>query len=261
MSLITKIPGVIFTDTSLPKLYRDAVITAGTQFVFDADDTYSFAKQATPTPGVDVWVDLSPKNATAAFGSACPFDTDGFTTSTVTNVVTGIHLPASGKFGPTPAGFIFTYWFKYLYANTIFYPAFAGLSNNTSLGTHQYSIDNGNNNGLIRLVVDSAIYQFIGVPGTIYQLAVAAKKLGNGTYQLMTFKNGELVFNSSPGRTVLGQSTNMANPVIGASGGFGPAVNQKAYRCWYDDTSTLADQAAITALVLKDYNANVGRFS
>jgi len=261
MTLITKIPGVTFTDTTLPKLYRDSIITAGTKFCFDAGDTYSYAKQDTPVAGVDTWLDLSPNAASATFGSACPFDADGFTTSTVTNVATGIQLPASGKFGPTPAGFVFTYWFKYLAASTSFYPAFVGLSDGTTTGTNQYSIDNGNNSGIIRAMVDSYSAQFAGIPGSIYQLALAAKLLGNGTYQLMIFKDGALLATSSPGRTVLGQSSGMTHPVIGASGGFAHAQNQKVFRCWYDDTSTLADQAAITALVLKDYNANVGRFS
>ena len=263
MALITKIPGVTFTDNTLPKLYRESAITAGTLFLFDADDTYSYPSQATPVPGTTTWKDLSPVGATASFGSATPFEVDGFNMSTVDTGASGIQLPTSGKFTANPAsgGFLVTYWFKYLSASATAYASFVGLSDSTSLGANQYSVDNGPaSSSKIRVIVDSYLNQFDGVVGDIYQVAMAAKLLGNGTYQLMTFKNGALLGTSSPGRTVLGQATG-ANPIIGRAGGFAAGTNQKALRCWYDDTSTLADQAAITALVLKDYTDNVSRFT
>lgn len=264
MALITKIPGVTFTDNTLPKLYRESVITAGTRFLFDADDTYSYPSQATPVPGTTTWRDLSPVGATASFGSATPFEVNGFNMSTAVDPAKGIQLPASGKFTANPAsgGFLVTYWFKYLSVSASSYASLMGLADNTSLGANQYSVDNETAGGTkIRVYVDSSYNQFDGVVGDIYQIAMAAKLLGNGTYQLMAFKNGALLGTSSPGRTVLGQATG-ANPIIGCmSGSFAAGTNQKALRCWYDDTSTLANQAAITALVLKDYTDNVSRFT
>lgn len=263
MALITKIPGVTFTDNTLPKLYRESVITAGTRFLFDADDTYSYPSQATPVPGTTTWRDLSPVGATASFGSATPFEVNGFNMSTAVDQAKGIQLPASGKFTANPAsgGFLVTYWFKYLSVSASSYASFMGLADTTSLGANQYSVDNGApSSNKIRVSVDSYLNQFDGVVGGIYQVAMAAKLLGNGTYKLMTFVNGTLLGTSSPGRTVLGQATG-ANPIIGGSGGFAAGTNQKALRCWYDNTSTLADQAAITALVLKDYTDNVSRFT
>lgn len=40
MALITKIPGITFTDTTLPKLYRDGWIDANTLFLFDLGNSY-----------------------------------------------------------------------------------------------------------------------------------------------------------------------------------------------------------------------------
>ena len=93
MSLITRIPGVTFTDNTLPKLYRDSIITPGTKWLYDAGDTYSFAKQATPTPGTDVWKSLTETPADAAFAGALAFANGGFNfTNAGTDKIFSTHL-------------------------------------------------------------------------------------------------------------------------------------------------------------------------
>ena len=262
MSLITKIPGVTFTDTSLPKLYHDAVITTGTKYVFDAGDTYSFAKQATPTAGVDVWSDLTPNDSPAAFAGTVPFASGGFSFDPTAfgNTIT---LPTSGKFAAGADGFLFTIWLKHLAAATAAYSGIAGLADSTTPGVNQFSIDSGPaNSGQYRLCADGLISAYpTPAVNSINQFAISAKKNGGGTYDYFYYQNGVLLSTVTAGRTALGQSTLMASPVIGYVNGFSFGAHFRAFRAWQDDTSTLTNQAAITALVLKDYNANVGRFS
>jgi hypothetical protein len=61
MSLIIRIPNVTFTDESLPKLYRDSIISPSTVFAYDATNPASWPKQGAPAdgaPSADKWVNL-----------------------------------------------------------------------------------------------------------------------------------------------------------------------------------------------------------
>jgi len=261
MTLITRIPGVTFTDATLPKLYRDATVTLGTRFLYDSLDTYSYAKQASPIAGVDVWTDLSPLAANASFSGGNVFGSGGFSFSPVGSQ--NIALPASGKSASNAAGFVFGLWIKYLASSATAYSGIAGMCDNTSALTNQWSIDNGNtSSGQIRLtILGNTGGIFTPAINSINQIVVACKKLVNGTYDFYYYRNGLLLSAGNVGNTSISPSIAAASPSIGTVGGFGAGANFRAFRAFQDDTSALVDQAAITSLVLKDYNANVGRFS
>ncbi|RKR82664.1 hypothetical protein BDD43_2849 [Mucilaginibacter gracilis] len=57
MSLIHKLPGVAFTDATLPKLYRDAIVNSGSKFLFDFSNSWCWPKQANPVI-TDTFVNL-----------------------------------------------------------------------------------------------------------------------------------------------------------------------------------------------------------
>ena len=90
--LIFRLPG-LFTDPTIPKLYRDKAITAGTKYCFDSKDTYSFPRQAAPVPGVDIWKNLLDGGPNASFSGTIGFDT-GFKFFTTDGDY--ITLPVSG---------------------------------------------------------------------------------------------------------------------------------------------------------------------
>jgi len=263
MSLITKIPGVIFTDSTLPKLYRDAAITSGTKFCFDAGDTYSFPAQATPAAS-SLWTDLTPNNSSATFGSApAAFLNSGFNFNPAVNGLESIQLPMSGKPAANAAGFLFVIWLKYLAPTSSSYAGVAGYADSTSASVCAYALDTGAANGS---TIRTTINGFTGstqpmVVGNIYQIGGCAKKLANGTYDYYFYQNGVLINSINTGATALGVPIVTPNPFIGVFSGFSPGAGFRAFRCLYDDTSVLANQAAITAMVLADYNANNGRFS
>lgn len=258
MSLITKIPGVTFTDTSLPKLYRDSAITAGCLWAHDALDTYSWPSQSAPLSGQH-WVDMSPIGS----DSIAPSSGIGFSAGFTKAAAGYFTNPVSGKVAGGADGFLYLLWLKHATQPTTGNSGIAGLFDSNAL--HQYGIVCSNNvsNGDIKLWFNG-IY-LITIPavaaGTILQLGLALKKVG-GVYTALGYKNGVLIGSSASAGASILQPT-ATTPRLGnvQSGSYTDTWAGTFYRDAFFETSALANQAAITALVLKDYNANVGRFS
>ena len=261
MTIITKIPGVTFTDATLPKLYRDSVVTPGTKFCFDAADTYSYAQQANPVAGTDFWRDLTPNNANAGFSTGNTFGSGGFTFNPLAGQT--INLPTSGKAPPDASGFLTCVWFKYIAASAQAFSSIAGMCNSTATNFNQYSIDSGAaNSGALRLtVLGNTGLAVTPALNSINQIVAGCKKLANGTYDTYFWRNGVLINSVNSGGTSIAPSMTNTNPTIGQVTGFTGGSNFRAFRTFHDDATTLPDVAAMTALVLKDYNANVSRFS
>lgn len=262
MTLITKIPGVVFTDPTLPKLYRDSIITPGTKFCFDSKDLYSYPKQAAPIPGTDTWVDLSPNASPANFTGAAPTFTNGGFTYDPSGASRAILLPVTGKSPASAEGFLAGWWIKHLAPSPNAYAAIAGMADSTLPSLHQYSLDMGNaNTGMYRLMAMGSIGLSIAPEvNSVHQFVCAAKKQPNGTYEKYFWHNGVLVGTLNTGNISIGQPT-AQYPRIGAIPGFQSSGSFTAFRAFFDDTSALASVADMTALVLKDYNDNVGRIS
>lgn len=262
MTLITKIPGVVFTDKTLPKLYRDSIITAGTKFCLDSADLYSYPKQSTPTAGLDTWGDLSPNANQASFaGQAAVFSGGGFTYNPQ---VSGsyLSLPASGKSLADATGFMFGCWIKHLAPSANSYASIMGMCDNTNPATHQYSLDMGAaNSGNYRMnVMGSMGFAIAPALNSVHQFVFGAKKLSNGTYDKYFWHNGVLMATVNVADTAIGQPA-LTNPRIAVVPGFTLGGGFAVFRAFFDDTSVLADVSAMTARVLKDYNDNVSRFS
>jgi hypothetical protein len=260
MAIITKIPGVTFTDTALPKLYRDSVINTGTEWVYDALDTYSYPAQSAPTAG-DVWGSLTPAAANATLSGTGVGFSGGFTKTGAGY----FNAPATGKVAASADGLLFVIWFKYGTQATSGNSGIAGLFDSNAVNQYGLTVDNNVSNGnmLCRLNNGASGMAILNsVPsGTIYQIAMSLKKQTDGTYVGAFYKNGVLLESSAAGSSIA-QPVATA-PRIGsvASGAYSGNFQGTIYRSFFDNTSALADQAAITALVLKDYTDNVSRFT
>jgi len=260
MTLITKIPGAVFSDDTLPKLYRDKSITAGTQWAYDSLDTYSWAKQAAPLANEN-WKDISPVGGDATLSATGLGFAGGFTK----NAPGYFSAPTTGKVSANAEGLLFILWLKYGLQPTSGYSGIAGCFDSNNLGQYGLTVNNDASNGNLvasvnSVLVGSMVIANHPVSGTILQIALSLKRQTNGSYVAGSYKNGVLLGTSAAGNSIQQPTT---PPRIGytSNGVFSDTFIGTFYRSLFDDTSTLADQSAITALVLKDYNANVGRFA
>lgn len=262
MSLITRIPGVTFTDNTLPKLYRDSIITPGTKWLYDAGDTYSFAKQATPTPGTDVWKSLTETPADAAFAGALAFANGGFNfTNAGTDKIT---LPASTKVAANARGFLSVLWINWGAQVPISgYGFIAGCLDDNSTNQWSFSTQwNADNGNLVALInggqPNGNSSRIINIPaGTRIQIGVALVKQSNGLYDAFVFKDGAILTRQNNWAASIKQPA-QANPLIGVSPAtFSPDWTGRVYRAFFDDLSTTTDPLT---LVAADYAANAARF-
>ena len=251
--LIFRLPG-LFTDPTIPKLYRDKVITAGTKYCFDSKDTYSYAKQAAPAAGLDAWKNLLDGGPAATFAGVVGFAGGGFSFFPTANEY--ITLPAVGIAAPNADAFVAIIWIK-LGANVSGAALFAAASSYAAASC-QYALTylsgeiRSHIGGWQSTVVPAAVYD----PNAIVQFAMSMKKrASDGKYDLKTFKNGAL-FNSS-----IGDFTQVPQPV-GAlyqapTIGTGPAYVSSnwagtVYRTLFDDCSIKTAEE----LVALDYAEN-----
>ena len=256
--VITKLPGVNFTDTTIPKLYRDAVITTGTRQVVDSLDPFSYAKQAAATTA-DVWKDLTPNANNAAFNTSFTFTNGGFE---VVNGGNSINLGTSTKRAAGDAGFVQILWLKHIAVNsTLAYGWVAGCADNNN-ALLQWLIDTGpTNSGQYRLQTGASTWAVTPAVGAVFQCALAAKKL-NGVIEYYLYVNGVETSRAVSADTAIRvPTTQTASQVGGSWGPFGAGANFRVFRSVHDDTSSLATEAAITAFVAADYTANTGRFT
>ena len=262
MTLITRIPGVTFSDASLSKLYRDPLITPGTKWLYDAGDLYSYAKQAAPTAGVDVWKSLTDTAADASIAGTIGYSNSGFNFST-TGPTDRINLPASGKAAANANGFLVILWLNWgTQTATTGSGLVAGCISSNATKQWGFTVGfNGSNGSLLLSANGSSQAQSLGnqPAGTNLQVAISMKKSVGGTFDYKLYKNGVSVYTASSSDTSILQP-GQSNPIIGGAAGAdftnGDWVG-RIYRAFYDDLSTTADAAT---LVAADYAANNARF-
>lgn len=251
--LIFRLPG-LFTDTTIPKLYRDKVITAGTKFCFDAKDTYSFPRQAAPVPGLDVWVNLVDGGPSGGFTGAIGFD-GGF--KLASSGGRRIVLPASGIAPANADGFVAIIWVKLGTATGGSVVLNAGSDYNAS--GNQYAMTWSRAGGDLRFHVGgwqlNAVLTANAKPEDVYQFAMSMKKRpSDGKYDLTAYINGVAKGKSISAYTSMPQPTaSYPNPLIGA----GPNLSDinwdgVVYRSVYDDCSV----KSAAELVALDYAEN-----
>jgi len=256
--LFIQLPGE-FSDTTIPKLYRDKLITAGTKFVFDSVDTFSWAKQTAPL-ATDVWINLLDGGATASFGTGIAFDKKAFKL-----IATGgdiITLPASGIAASDADGFAMALWFlpdAPPYGSSIMTAA----DNFNTL--NQYSMTWGESaaNWALSVYVDGQKTD-VGFPSTLpaatpLQLGLSYKKrASDGKYDLNVYKNGVSVRSFISAATTIKRPTTLTAPRIGDAPSYGQNGWQgHILRTWFDDCS-IKNAPDLIAL---DYAENLARLT
>lgn len=246
MALIQRVPGVTFSNT-LPKLYRDEVINAGTLQLYDALDTFSWASQAAG-PGTlnnlaDV-VDPASVSSTIAFDNGFRFVDTGSGADLIT-------LPASAQPAADEPGFLFLLWLKRdtTQVNTL-NAAVAGASTGNTNG---YRITSASN-GAIGLGFCAPENFYNTVADQVYQFGISAKRrVDNSGYDWAFWRDGVLL--TSGFRA--GDFVPAGSPRIGALGGT-YQTNWKGvvFRTIFDDLSVKTAQE----IVELDYEKNSGRF-
>ena len=255
MSLILRIPGTSFSDTSIPLLRNDIVANAGTLDIFDAlDADISWTSQADPAEGVDTWKSLIGSN-TASFAGTTGWS-NGFTIDATADQIT---MPSTFK-RPANGEGVVIFWLK------VGTQAFTSGSNNYiarvgNIGTNQWicymqygatdastyiNFYTGNNSGIVLTMAVSTL-----PASRVVQLAISME-LVDGVYVYKSFVNGVKDTTVTTALTSLPQPSGQM-----IFGGSTNAFNGTVLRALVDDLSATTPEA----LVALDYSNNVGRFA
>lgn len=246
-----------FTDLTIPKLYRDKVITAGTKYCYDAKDPFSYLKQVAPAVGVDTWKNLLDDGPAATFSGALGFN-EGFTVVGPLNDF--ITLPVSGVAAANADGFVAIIWIK-LGTSTGGAAVFAAASGYSPTNC-QYTLTYSG--GELRSHIggwQSTVVPKDYDPNAIVQLAMSMKKRSSdGKYDLKAFKNGVLWSSNVSVFTEIPQPVGEAYkaPTIGSGPAYA-AINWQGtiYRTLFDDCSIKTAEE----LVALDYAENHRRIA
>ena len=251
--LIFRLPG-LFTDPTIPKLYRDKAITAGTKYCFDSKDTYSFLRQAAPVPGVDIWKNLLDGGPNASFSGTIGFDT-GFKFFTTDGDY--ITLPVSGIVPVDADAMLAIIWVKLGTPAATGGAAVFNTGSGYSTANNQYAMTWQNRE--LRFHVGG--WQTVAVrpenvkESDVYQFAMSMKKRpADGKYDLTTYINGVARSTSISAFTSVPQpATPWLSPLIGSGPSYAAVGWDGAvYRTLYDDCSV----KSAAELVALDYAEN-----
>lgn len=253
--LIFRLPG-FFTDTTIPKLYRDKVITAGTKYCFDSKDTYSFEKQAAPAAGLDVWKNLLEGGDDATFAGPLGFEGGGFSFKVGATDI--IKLPASGVAPANANAFVTAIWIKLGTPTPATSEGIFGASDNFGDDKNQYSAHLFNNGGSVELKLYigavSATVLVRPPADSIAQIGWSAlKREADGKYDLKFYLNGVVVGSGISAGTSLPVPVDNTNPRFGYLNRLvGVNWTGSAYRVFYDDCSVKTAES----LIALDYADN-----
>lgn len=250
-----------FSDLTIPKLYRDKVITEGTKYCFDSRDDYSYPKQGAPSAGLDTWVNLKDGGPAANFSGGIGFAGGGFTF--VPGVADTINLPAAGVAPANADAFLTVLWIRVGTPLPVTTQGVFGASDNFADDKNQYSAHFFSNGGTAELKLyqgsKSATALVSPAANRIVQLGWSAKKrASDGKYDLKFYLDGAVYSSQISAGTVLPVPAVNTVPRIGIlNGSVGGDWSGSAYRVFFDDCSIKTAEA----LVALDYAENVGRIT
>lgn len=236
MPLVVNLAGTSFSDTSLPILYRDPMVAAGTQFLFDFKNTYSWSGQNAPTNGA-VFKNLVNGGADAAWanGAADGYAGGGAVISAsagylnigtgYTGLYTGLNKFAVGCTVGMPAAFVAS-----------FYPGFFGRAVNTGTLVARMDLElTGRNLRVNQWSLGD--YQQVLNTSTVYDIISTWEPSGVNAGTAKVFVDGVLVRTSAIGNTTLPVAGVAGTPwVFGNAGmGGGPDFKGRLFRCFAED--------------------------
>lgn len=251
MALLLRIPGVSFTDTTIPILRNDRVANAGTLDIFDARDAdLSWPKQGNPVEGADTWRSLIGSNVSTFSGSVGW--SGGFTTNNTDQDM--IELPDSFRFSGTQERCV-VFWLKPGTPVDASAGLFGWKKTGTSDSPYLAYLSGGTN---ITFTQGQGNFQIIANDeinvGVLRQYAFAFQRIA-GVYVTKFFKNGVLV-NAITGTastmTLSGNSARLAGAHLTA---------QKFIGTFYRALADGLTHTTPESLVALDYATHVERLS
>ncbi|MBO0951218.1 hypothetical protein [Fibrella forsythiae] len=255
MGLIVKLSGTTFTDPTLPKLYRDSILNAGSMLLFDFKTLATYAGGVAPAAGMlangfamNNLVDAAPaatvNGATVAYNAAGAIEFNGSGNLTFGD---NYNLASSN------ADFLNIMWIKMTAASAAYAQLF-GRSTTTTAGNTQYRLDMGadgltprgsaggaNNIGTVTIPPTSA-----QALNTVFQVAYSRVGTAINAYWNGIKIRDYTAFNE----------TGLANPATTPNMGGG--VKGLVYRA-YMENLTVSGKNPL-AQVQADYAANSARF-
>lgn len=258
MALIQKLTDVTFTDTTIPKLYRDAVITDGTIFCYDFADPTSWVKQANALTADEVLnlVDGGAPGVTTALTFTAG---KGFATGL--GVADRIVLPDAAKLAGNTGGFLFVIWMKPGSQSNALGGQVAGYCYDATSGPWCIYWTNPNYKFFINGELENTLYI---TPNTaIKQMGIAWVDNGDGTFDNRIYIDGALHSSSvATYNTIQAPATAPTSATLGDglnAGTLAPYHIGTMYRAFMDDLGVSG--ADPLTLIQRDWAANNGRFS
>ena len=274
--LVIRLPGVTFSDESLPILGRDPLLAAGSKFIFDFADSYCWPSQAAPIANGQAVRNLVETKADASIyftpGQSPGFSGGGLTFGVRTEE--GVVIPDSvGMLGSNSDGFLYSIWLKHgVQVNKVSQSLVAGNTYQTGI-ENQYACAYLADTGVYRMYADgerNGDVTDIAV-GQIVQLAIAYLPDGAGGHKIRLYKNGApfLADKAVVGPLNIPVSVGRTSSIGRNSTGTGGFVQEwvgSVFRNWLEDLSVSQPNstqraAYADAQVAKDYVQNLGRFS
>lgn len=274
--LVIRLPGVTFSDESLPILGRDPLLAAGSKFIFDFADSYCWPSQAAPVANGQVVKNLVESKADASIyfspGQAPGFAGGGLTFGV--RAEEGVAIPDSvGMLASNNDGFLYSIWLKHgVQVNKASQSLVAGNTYQTG-AENQYACAYLADTDVYRMYADGARNGDVtGIAvGQIVQLAIAYLPDGSGGHKVRLYKNGApyLADAAAVGPLNIPVNIGRTNSIGRNSTGAGGFVQEwvgTVFRNWLEDLSVSQPNATqraayADAQVAKDYAQNVGRFS
>jgi hypothetical protein len=255
MGLITKLPNVNFTDASLPKLYKDGLINAGTLGLYDFKNAVTFggslpAAGSTLTNGLSLtnMVDAGP--AASVVSSALVYTAGGGIQFNGGGPASLISMGNNYNLAPANPNFLMLLWVKMTMVSSN-YGLLFGRGYTTNPPDCQYRFDMGANGQQIRAG--------IGGPTTVPVGEVAGATALNSLYQVAIAKVGTTlsIYRNGLLTGTAGCDATLANPALPLE--LGRDYKGVVYRVLIENL-TISGKDPLKQ-VQADYAANAGRFS
>lgn len=253
MSLILRIPGVSFTNTSIPIIRNDTIANSGTLSIFDAlEPDISWPKQSDPIEGTDTWKSIT-DSSVASFSGSVGWS-NGFTVDDT--AVSAIALP--NTFKPSTGSRCVIFWFKTGTQVTpaSIVPILGWFGTGTGDSPYYVYIQETNTMVFTQGNGGPQVLLTLTAPTTVQQFAFSFQPTGaGGTYDIKFFRNGSLVATRNTGLTAL--SAPASSPKLGNITGTPRRTIATYYRAVADNLTATTPEA----LVALDYATYSSRFA
>ncbi len=256
MALNIVIPDATFSDTALPILYGDAVMTTGSVFCFDFLDPVVWPSQSSAVLD-DTFINLVSGGGDATATNALTFAGGGFDFTVTT--FQSIQLPAVADLTAGTGGFVVTVWITHETQSQAFAGHVFGYRNVTE-GTWglryqapQYlAMINGE-----EVTVDRALFE----DNLPHQLSMAWVKMPDNSFEKRVYVDGVVTHSSASAyTTVQAIAAPPGYPSLGdgLTTGLNGFWEGSIYRAWGDDLGVSG--ADVAKLLATDLAENAGRF-